>query len=201
MHVPKQAKMVGIQIFVHFLLLFSVVSANDPMAEFSVTYQCPKCREVVESGVDYDGSDIRVMHNVASWAECKQRCTEEPKCKYWSHYDSESKCWLKTSNKVRKEVDRTSGTRGCGVVSIVSATADFTQNNLCGFKAPGLRGYRLENGDFIFSWKRGSRRMVLTDGQGNVKKWGAVQYGVATWQDPSTWITHDNRQHTVTNFK
>ena len=43
--------------------------------------------------------------------------------------------------------------------------------------------------------------MVLTDGQGQVKKWGAVQYGVTTWQDPSTWITYDNRQYTVSNFK
>ena len=43
--------------------------------------------------------------------------------------------------------------------------------------------------------------MVLTDGQGHVKKWGAVQYGVTTWKDPSTWITYDNRQYTVNNFK
>ena len=43
--------------------------------------------------------------------------------------------------------------------------------------------------------------MVLTDDQGNIKKWGAVQYGVATWQDPSTWITYGNRQYTVSNFK
>ena len=43
--------------------------------------------------------------------------------------------------------------------------------------------------------------MVLTDNQGHVKKWGAVQYGVATWQDPSTWITYDNRKYTVSNFK
>ena len=42
--------------------------------------------------------------------------------------------------------------------------------------------------------------MVLTDGQGNVKKWGIVEYGVATWQDPSTWTTYDNRQYTVNNF-
>ena len=42
---------------------------------------------------------------------------------------------------------------------------------------------------------------MLTDGQGNVKKWGAVQYGVTTWQDPSTWITYNNRRYTVNNFK
>ena len=43
--------------------------------------------------------------------------------------------------------------------------------------------------------------MVLTDNQGQVKKWGDVQYGVTTWRDPSTWITYDNRQYTVSDFK
>ena len=43
--------------------------------------------------------------------------------------------------------------------------------------------------------------MVLTDHQGNVKKWGSVQYGVATWQDPSTWRSYENRQYTVSNFR
>ena len=42
---------------------------------------------------------------------------------------------------------------------------------------------------------------MLTDGQGKIKKWGAVQYGVTTWQDPSTWITSYDRQYAVSNFK
>ena len=89
--------MFGLQVFARFVFFISlgttVVYANDPMAEFPATYQCPKCRELVETGIDYDGSDIREMNNVASWAECKQRCTEEPTCNYWGHHDSESKCW------------------------------------------------------------------------------------------------------------
>ena len=43
--------------------------------------------------------------------------------------------------------------------------------------------------------------MVLTDNQGHVKKWGIVEYGTMSWQDPSTWITYDSRQYTVSNFK
>ena len=43
--------------------------------------------------------------------------------------------------------------------------------------------------------------MVLTDDKGNVKKWGALPYGVTTRQDPSTWITYDNRHYTVSNFR
>ena len=34
-----------------------------------------------------------------------------------------------------------------------------------------------------------------------MKKWGAVEYGAMAWQDPSTWMTYDNRQYTVSNFK
>ena len=43
--------------------------------------------------------------------------------------------------------------------------------------------------------------MVLTDNQGHVKKWGVVEYGAMWWQDPSTWITYDHRQYSVSNFK
>ena len=43
--------------------------------------------------------------------------------------------------------------------------------------------------------------MVLTDNQGHVKKWGIVEYGTMSWQDPSTWMTYESRQYTVSNFK
>ena len=166
-------------------------------------------------------SNLKILELILSWIiwnffykseffssnDCKEYCREEPMCQFWSlrKTTKKSTCFFHTSAEDRVVNPMLiSGTRPCNSTSnsrLFSATADFTQSNLCGFKAPGLRGHRLENGDFIFSWQRGSWRMVLTDDQGNVKKWGAVQYGVATWQDPSTWITYDNRQYTVSNFK
>ena len=198
--------MVGVHIVCHLFfvsLVSMVVYANDPLAEVPATPKCQKCRELVEVGAAYPGNDIRTIKGVATWEACRDHCTLEPACKLWVFRNPSSACLLKTAGETREDYPSyTSGSQRCNSDSlIISATADFTQSNLCGFKAPGLRGYRLENGDFIFSWQRGSRRMVLTDDQGNVKKWGAVQYGVATWQDPSTWITYDNRQYTVSNFK
>ena len=192
-------------IFQYYLLVVSIILVQSNVFtedEDSLTSECSKCRELVERGIDYYGNDIRSIQKVSSWSQCKDHCTDEPECKYWSHDSTLSQCLLKTSDRGRKEVSQThtSGNRECGEV-IVAATADFTQSNLCGFKALSLKGYRLQDGDYIFSWQRGSRRMVLTDNEGHVKKWGAVQYGVMSWRDPSTWVTHDNRQYTVNNFK
>ena len=198
--------MVGMKFFVRLLFIVSrntsVLFANDPLKEFPNTFQCSQCREVVEKGFQYKQNGIEsAISSVDSWSACAEQCRKTATCKYWSYFTPTSKCIPKTLGEGRRENSEViSGNRRCGD-EIISATADFTQSNLCGFKAPGLKGYRLENGDFIFSWQKGSRRMVLTDNQGQVKKWGAVQYGVATWQDPSTWITYDNRQYTVTNFK
>ena len=180
-----------------------LVHANDPMAEVPVA-QCQQCGELVEHGIKYGGNGIGSKGNVFSISDCRERCAKKQECKFWTYNNLTSWCYFKTSDRGRQKNSASiSGTARCNtsIPAVISATADFTQSNLCGFKAPGLRGYRLENGDFIFSWQRGSRRMVLTDDQGNVKKWGAVQYGVATWQDPSTWITYDNRQYTVSNFR
>ena len=96
------------------------------------TLECPKCKELVEIGIIYKGYGIGVISNVGSWSECKKCCTEKWKCNFLTHYSSQSKCHLKTSDKDRTNVTQaTSGTRGCKT----EATADFTQNNLCGFKA------------------------------------------------------------------
>ena len=180
----------GHQIFIYCLSI--VLVYNDVLTEDgnSLTSECSQCRELVEKGVDYNNYDIGAyISNIQYWPECKERCTEEPTCKYWTHSRKLFRCWLKTTNEGRKYAPHsvTSGNRECGAVNISSATADFTQNNLCGFIASNLKGHRLQNGDFIFSWK--SRKMVLTDNQGNVKKWGVVEYGAMSWQDPSTWIT------------
>ena len=201
--------MVGIHYIVRHLFFASLVArtvyGNDPMAEIPTTPKCQQCKELVETGATYPGNTIRLIEEVVAWQVCRDHCTLDPTCKFWVLRNSSSTCALKTAGKNRKnrknDSGYTSGTQRCNISIMISATADFTQSNLCGFKAPGLKGYRLENGDFIFSWQRGSRRMVLTDNQGHVKKWGAVQYGVTTWQDPSTWITYDNRRYTVTNFK
>ena len=161
--------------------------------------ECPQCKELVEYGIDYYGFGIGAIGNVHTWPKCKELCEKEPKCKYWTFSKSLKKCHFKTSDEDRRESsDLVSGNRGCGTEDIITATADFSQSNLCGFKAHNLKGHRLENGDFIFSRKN---RMVLTDGQGHVKKWGIVEYGALSWQDPSTWITYDKRQYTVSNFK
>ena len=116
----------------------------------------------METGIRYVGYTIHTISDVDSYSQCREQCGEEIKCKFWSYFDSTSKCYLKTSDKGRTEgPESISGNRGCGDV-IVSATADFTQNNLCGFKVPNLKGYRLENGDFIFSWRN---KRVLTNDQ------------------------------------
>ena len=170
-------KMTGVRIFLHLIFIVSLVLVHSNNFAQDSTFECPKCKELVETGIGYNGNDIRSISNVKSWSRCKEGCTEEPACKFWTYLHSTSKCFLKTSDKGRRteiESARTSGTRGCKAENKISATADFSQNNLCGFKAPGLRGHRLKYGDFIFSWRN---KMVLTDNQGHVKKWGIVEYG------------------------
>ena len=133
---------------------------------------CSKCRELVEVGVRYSYHDIRSVDNLHSWSKCKEHCKREPKCRYWT-FNQLRQCWLKTSDEGRQRSPHqiTSGTNKCESF-IVSAAADWKQNNLCGFKVENLEGHLLKNGNFIFFLLKGKRRMVLTDDQGNVLKAG-----------------------------
>ena len=192
-------KMMGVRIFLHLVFIVALVLVHSNVFTQDtqdLAFECPKCKELVEIGIDYEGYGIRVVIE-KNWSKCKEKCTEEPTCKVWTYIKSNKKCFLKTSDKGRtKKQSVKSGTRACKT-EFIFATADFSQNNLCGFKVPDLKGHRLQNGDFIFSWRN---KMVLTDNQGCVKKWGMVEYGTMSWQDPSTWITYDSRQYTVSNF-
>ena len=171
-------KMVGVRIFLHLVFIVSLVLVHSNVFTQDSTFECSKCKELVEIGIRYIGNGIGngmgIISNVDSWSECKELCTKEPVCNFWTHFNVSSKCYLKTSDKGRTNGPlATSGTRSFKT-EVIFATADFSQNNLCGFKVPGLRGHRFENGDFIFSWRN---KMVLTDNQGHVKKWGIVEYG------------------------
>ena len=95
-------------IFQSCFLVISIVLAHSNVStkdEELLTSECSICRELVERGIDYYGNNIRIIQKVTSWSQCKEICTEdEPECKYWSHDNTTSQCWLKTSNQGRKEV-------------------------------------------------------------------------------------------------
>ena len=209
--------MVGILFFVRCLSIVSlcatVAKGNDPLEDVPASQQCSQCTNVLEKGFTFSGGDkLRDVNNVSTWSECRRICTNDNSCQHWTIHKQTYRCFLYSSIRGDRNESAAfiSGNRACGAI-VIAATADFTQNNLCGFKAPRLRGHRLENGDFIFSWQRGSRKMVLTDSLGVVKKWGAVQkqqqqqqqqqHETTTWRDPNTWITYDNRRYTVSNFR
>ena len=86
--------------------------------------------------------------------------------------------------------------------SFVRATADISQSNLNGVQSQDVNGHRLDNGNFIFSWKDGSyRKMVLTKNDGTEIKHGYVTHPGTTWKDPITWKKMTIFYYSISNFK
>ena len=68
-----------------------------------------------------------------------------------------------------------------------------------GVQKENVKGDRLLNGNFIFSWIDGSlRKMALTTNNGTQIKASYVFKNVKTWKDPSTWQFPGH--YTISNF-
>ena len=89
-------------------------------------------------------------------------------------------------------------------INYVSAKADMHQENLQGVQASGLHGYRLSNGDFIFSWRDTDyKKMVLTTNNGTKLAGGYMSWNIVkggNWADTSLW-TLNGDYYTLSNFK
>ena len=85
----------------------------------------------------------------------------------------------------------------------ISATADMHQQNLKGVQAYGVQGYRLSNGNFIFSLDTDYKKMVLTTNNGTKLAGGYMTWNNVkgnNWKDTSLW-THNGDYFTLSNFR
>ena len=70
-----------------------------------------------EVDVDYYGYDIGIspIMKINSWKDCAKHCHKNNDCKFWTHQDSNNRCWLKTGNDERRILKGAiSGTKNCG---------------------------------------------------------------------------------------
>ena len=75
------------------------------------------------------------------------------------------------------------------ILDFTEASADFSQANLPGIQAKGLKGHLLEDNTFIFVWVNGGyRKMVQTSNQGATIKTGYITSSSPSWRNSSTWI-------------
>ena len=83
--------MLGVRISLHIVSIVFLVLVHRNVFTEDSTFECSKCKELVETGIIYEGygSGIGVISNVDSWSECKKCCTEELKCNFWTHYSSQ----------------------------------------------------------------------------------------------------------------
>jgi len=109
--------------------------------------------------------------------------------------------WKGQSNRNRYTIKGTHYRVNCGAPprQIVSATADFYQQNFQTVRAHGVQGHMLSNGNFIFYWiNDGMRKMVLTTNDGRKIKSGYVMKGDSSWTDVSKWAPYG---YSISNFK
>eukprot|EP01024_Parvocaulis_polyphysoides_P051421 TRINITY_DN5058_c2_g5_i1.p5 TRINITY_DN5058_c2_g5~~TRINITY_DN5058_c2_g5_i1.p5 ORF type:complete len:105 (-),score=5.34 TRINITY_DN5058_c2_g5_i1:632-946(-) len=83
----------------------------------NISGQNCECGCLVESGVDYNGADLRSpIIGVKSVEDCQLICSLEPQCRYFAYAtsgDSKGKCWTKGYGVTTiKMAERTSG-RSC----------------------------------------------------------------------------------------
>jgi len=70
-------------------------------------YSCP------ETGVDFYGYDVEIVHDVPDWHACGEACELVSTCKYWT-WNTWNTCNLKSSDAgLLKDPEGISGVRGC----------------------------------------------------------------------------------------
>ena len=71
---------------------------------------------VIQEKTDYIGHDINNFQNVENYFGCAKKAAENQKAKFWTYVASTKECWIKTSNKEKKEasVAHVSGNVECG---------------------------------------------------------------------------------------
>ena len=68
------------------------------------------------------------------------------------------------------------------------ATCDISQLNIEGIQAKDVKGYKLQDTNFIFSWDDVDyKKMVLTSNTGVQIKAGYLHQPATSWKDPNTW--------------
>ena len=82
----------------------------------------------------------------------------------------------------------------------MSATADFSQNDIQGIQAYNIHGYRLFSGRFIFAWDDGQyRKMVMTKNDGEKINSGYMLIAnMTSWKTSTAWTDYE---YSIANFK
>merc|ERR1711937_850540 len=78
-----------------------------------------------------------------------------------------------------------------------------SKSDIEGVQAKNVKGYKMPDSNFIFSWNDGEyRKMVLASNTGEQIKNGFLPQPAATWKDPNTWEpVAPSARYTISNCK
>ena len=76
------------------------------------TTECP----MMDTRLPHNDINLGIGNELfpSNWEECGKLCNEEPLCKFWTHYGSTGRCWLKVANSgATIENGNISGNKNC----------------------------------------------------------------------------------------
>ena len=81
-------------------------------------------------GFKYTGKNLGAAEHTSTWKECASKCSQNPKCQVFTHFQSSKECHVKAGFKKRGKMDGAiSGKRSCTVANAAPAIGMY--NLIC----------------------------------------------------------------------